>query len=210
MAHDEFEIEPVRGLPERLPEGERILWQGAPRTWDLARAAMSVHWVIGYFAVLAAWRGLAVGMELGPAAGFGAASFYAALGAAAVAIILLCALVMARTTVYTITSERVVMRIGAALTVTLNLPFRWIDRADLALARNGTGSIHLSLKGDTRISYLVCWPHVRPWKIARTQPTLRAIPDARRVAGILGAAASARVTEIDASLGPLPEALAAE
>ena len=30
MPHDDFQIEPVPGLPERPPEGERILWQGRP------------------------------------------------------------------------------------------------------------------------------------------------------------------------------------
>ncbi|MEO0720506.1 MAG: PH domain-containing protein, partial [Pseudomonadota bacterium] len=28
MPHDDFEIEPVSGLPEAPPEGEHILWQG--------------------------------------------------------------------------------------------------------------------------------------------------------------------------------------
>ena len=29
--HDDFDFEPVRGLPQVLPKGERMLWQGAPR-----------------------------------------------------------------------------------------------------------------------------------------------------------------------------------
>ncbi|MEO1362599.1 MAG: PH domain-containing protein, partial [Pseudomonadota bacterium] len=37
MPHDDFEIEPVAGLPEAPPEGEQILWQGRPDTWALAR-----------------------------------------------------------------------------------------------------------------------------------------------------------------------------
>ena len=32
--HDDFDFEPVRGLPQVLPEGERLLWQGAPRWQD--------------------------------------------------------------------------------------------------------------------------------------------------------------------------------
>ncbi|HBB55427.1 MAG TPA: phosphopantetheine adenylyltransferase, partial [Hyphomonadaceae bacterium] len=32
----EFDFEPVRGLPEALPAGEAILWQGAPSAWGLA------------------------------------------------------------------------------------------------------------------------------------------------------------------------------
>ena len=30
MYHDDFDQEPIRGLPEMLPEGETILWHGAP------------------------------------------------------------------------------------------------------------------------------------------------------------------------------------
>ena len=90
---------------------------------------------------------------------------------------------------------RVAMRIGVALTVTLNLPFRQIGAANLAVKPNGTGTIALQTLGDTRISYLVCWPHVRPWHINRTQPALRAIPDAARVAHLLAEAAETRLNQ---------------
>ena len=49
--------------------------------------------------------------------------------------------------------------------------------------------------GDTRLSYLMCWPHVRPWHMAKTQPALRCIPDAARVAQILSDAAETRVSQ---------------
>jgi len=54
--HDDFNFEPVRGLPEKLPEGEHILWQGAPDVRALAREALGVRWVAGYFAILTIWR----------------------------------------------------------------------------------------------------------------------------------------------------------
>ena len=86
------------------------------------------------------------------------------------------------------------MRIGAALTVTLNLPFSQIARADLNTRRDGTGTIALDLLGDTRLSYLVCWPHVRPWHIRRTQPALRCIPKAKEIANLLSEAAEAHIS----------------
>lgn len=208
MPHDDFEIEPVRGLPEALPEGETILWQGQPKVWELAKSSMCIHWVIGYFALLTLWRGAAIGASQGVEAGLWAASFYLIMGAILSAIILLSAWAFAKTTVYTITSHRVGMRVGAALNITLNIPFRWIAKADLALAKNGTGAIHLDLKGETRFSYIVLWPHVRPWVMKRTQPTLRAIPDAERVAQILGRAAEARVEQITSELEAIPEPIA--
>ena len=96
MAHDDFEIEPVRGLPEQLPERERLLWQGAPDPWELAKASMSIHWVIGYFAALTAWRGIAIGLDQGASAGLFAASWYIVLGAVAAGLIFGTAWVFAR------------------------------------------------------------------------------------------------------------------
>ncbi len=105
------------------------------------------------------------------------------------------AYVLARTTVYTITTARVAMRVGAALTVTLNLPFTRIASADLAVNRDGTGSVVFETLGETRLSYLVLWPHVRPWRMKKTQPALRSIPDAARVAQIVADAAETRVSQ---------------
>jgi hypothetical protein len=56
MEHDDFAVEPVRGLPERPPSGEIILWQGRPDTWSLAREALNLNWIMGYFALLVLWR----------------------------------------------------------------------------------------------------------------------------------------------------------
>ncbi len=195
MHHDDFATEPVRGLPETPPEGERILWQGRPQTWALAREALNVKWVAGYFVVLAVWRFIAVSdlMPLGQA--LGAAVPMLIIGAIATGLLVLIAYVQARATVYTVTNRRVAMRIGAALTVTLNLPYSQIASADLARRRDGTGTISFQTLGETRLSYLVCWPHVRPWKMNPTQPALRCIADADKIAAILGEAARTRISD---------------
>lgn len=187
--------EPVRGLPETPPEGERILWQGSPRPWPLAKAALKVHWIAGYFAILALWRGFAAGASDGVGAGLILASWFVAIGAVAVGVLAAIAWAMARTTVYTLTSRRVAMRIGAALTMTLNLPYSRIEAADLAVARDGTGTVALRLEGGSRLAYLMLWPHARPWAFTRPQPALRAIAEPRKVAAILAEAAQARIAE---------------
>ncbi|MEL6977518.1 MAG: photosynthetic complex putative assembly protein PuhB [Pseudomonadota bacterium] len=198
--HDDFQVEPIRGLPELPPEGERILWQGAPEWRALAWRAFGLPWVIGYFAAITLWRASAV-MEASPSIGAGLQAAIgwcaplALLGAGVCAVLALMAYVQAKATVYTITNRRVAMRIGAALTVTLNLPYRWIGSADLLPGRRGVGTIRMQLLGSTRLSYLVCWPHVRPWRVARTEPCLRCVPEAERVASILGAAAEARLEQ---------------
>lgn len=192
--HDDFAVEALPGLPEKPPAGEEILWQGRPDTVALARDAFKITWIAGYFVALGAWRA-AVIAEGGTASVIAVMIPYLAIGAVACGLLYLMAWVLARTTVYTITTARVAMRIGAALTVTLNLPFKQIGAASLSLRRNGTGSIALQTLGDTRISYLVCWPHVRPWHLARTQPSLRCIPDAARVANLLAEAAETRLNQ---------------
>jgi hypothetical protein len=193
MRGDDIQAEPIRGLPEVPPEGEHILWQGAPDPWTLALQALNMGWVAGYFALLAGWRGLAIGLDQGWALGAKATVPYLGMGAVACAILGLIALTLARTTVYTLTNRRVAMRIGAALTVTLNIPFTCLAAADLSLNRNGTGTIALDVGNEIQLSYVVCWPHVRPWRMTHTQPALRCIPDAERVAALMADAAQARI-----------------
>lgn len=195
MSHDDFNFEPIRGLPEQLPEGEHILWQGAPDPRRLAREALGLRWVAGYFALLAFWR---VGVSSADVH-FGVALMHGLpfilSGAVACAILYGIAYVQARSTVYTLTNKRVAMRIGAALTMTLNLPYTWIGTAKLDLKSSGHGTLAFELIGETRVSYLMSWPHVRPWHIARTQPALRCIPDAENVARIFAEAAETRISE---------------
>lgn len=192
--HPDFATEPVPGLPERPPLGEELLWQGRPDSLALARDAFKVTWVAGYFVALAVWRAAVVAD--GSAGSILAVMLpYLVIGAVACGLLYGMAVVQARSTVYTVTTARVAMRIGAALTVTLNVPFKQIAAASLAARRNGTGTIALQTLGETRISYLVCWPHVRPWNFARTQPALRCIPDAARVARLLADAAETRLNE---------------
>ncbi len=209
--HD-ITVESIRGLPEGLPDGETILWQGRPKVIALAREALSLNWILSYFALLIVWR-VGVSTTVLP---FGPALLtalpFVILAILAAAILIGIAWVQARATVYTITSERVAMRIGAALTLTLNLPFRKIAAADLDLKKSGTGTIALRTLGEARLSYLVLWPHVRPWHMKQTQPALRCIPDAAKVAAILAEAAETRVSrpEITAKADAPTGAVAAE
>ena len=69
MSHDDFQTEPLPGLPELPPAGELILWQGKPDWRALATQALNVKWVAGYFGLLAAWRGIAIGLQQGAGLG---------------------------------------------------------------------------------------------------------------------------------------------
>jgi len=195
MPHDDFAFEPQEGLPESLPRTEVMLWQGRPSAWALFREAYGLRWILAYFAVVVLWRAAAGWLDGGLAGTLMMAIPYLVLGVLALVITGAMAWVAARSTVYSVTTARVVMRIGAALTVTLNLPYRQIGNAALSLRRDGTGTIAFETLGETRFSWLMLWPHLRPWHARHTQPALRCIPDAKRVARLIAEAAEARLAE---------------
>ena len=202
---DDIRPEPVRGLPERLPPGERILWQGRPSSLQLARDALNTRWVLGWFALLGTWRAGATLADGTLAEAGRTMALYLATGGLAVAILTACAAVMARATCYTITNRRVSLRIGAALTVHAQIPFSRLGSADLALNRNGTGTIAIEPVGASPLSYAVLWPHCRPWHARDPKPALRSISEAERVAELLAdAATGAPVAPVRTAREPAP------
>jgi hypothetical protein len=186
---NEHDGEPVRGLPARLPEGEHILWQGAPDWRTLARTALHVRWVAGYFGVLALWDaldGTAQGETVGAVVSQAALTVVG--GSAAVGLLALYAWLSARTTVYTLTNKRFVVRHGVALSKIFNIPYRIIAEAGLKADARGVGDIALRLTAESKVAYPHLWPHVRPWRFSHPEPMLRAVPDAATVARTLGEA----------------------
>lgn len=186
MSHDDFAFEPIKGLPEELPEGERILWQGEPRWQNIAKRAFHVRKIALYFViVMAIQAGMAVqaGTSMGQV--FGNAAGTLALAIVAIGIFCTMAFFMSKATVYTITNQRVVMRIGLALSVSINLPFARIESASLRTYADDSGDIPLILEKDYRVSYILLFPHARPWHFSRPQPMLRGIDNAATVANIL-------------------------
>ncbi|MEM8823518.1 MAG: photosynthetic complex putative assembly protein PuhB [Pseudomonadota bacterium] len=212
MQNDDFHQEPIRGLPEILPPGEEILWQGQPDWWALTKESLAIRGVAIYFLVLYGWRVVVAAADAPWLQAAGQSSFFLIMGVVTCALLAVTGWAQAKSAVYTITNRRVVLRIGAALTMTLQFPYQWIGAADLTTKADGTGTIALRTLGETRFSYLMMWPHLRPWRFAKTQPALRAIPDAAKVARLLAEAAEAdmampRVTAVvpeEQSTGAMP------
>lgn len=202
----DYEIEPIRGLPEPLPPGETILWQGAPNWRRLARDAFHIRKVAIYFGLLAAWR-IVSGLSDGEAAEPIAVSvaILAGLAVAGLGMLSLLAWLSAKATVYTLTSRRLVMRFGVALPLTVNIPYRIVSAADVAPNADGSGDIALALTGKGRLAYLALWPHARPWRVSDPQPMLRAIPNVANVAEILADAAQAAIAPTPAPRGSVTE-----
>jgi hypothetical protein len=192
MSHDDFDFEQVRGLPAKLPEGERLLWQGTPKWQSLAVRAYHVRKVGAYFAILVAWR-VSSGLVQGHTASaiLTSCALLIGLGLAAMGVLALLAYTNARSTVYSVTNRRILIRHGVAVPLTMNVPFTLINNAALKTFANGTGDIFLSLSRKERVGYVITWPHLRPGRIARPEPSFRALTDAVAAARVLSGALAA-------------------
>ena len=212
--HDDYHVEPIPGLPENLPPGEHIVWQGAPRWWDLAQDVFHIRAVAAYLLLLVLVRSWMRLQDGGAHAALMSMLSLLPLALMGLGLLALLAWLSGRTTLYTLTNRRVVFRIGIALPMAINIPFSAIAAAGLRQGGKGTGDIVLTLTEGNRIAYSNLWPHVRPWRFTAPEPLFRNIGDARSVADLLAAAvrgeapavsrsASVASTESTASAGTL-------
>jgi hypothetical protein len=204
MSHEE--IEPIPGLPEEPPEGERILWQGAPKWTALARRVFKARHITAYFGILVAWAVITALYDgRGIAAAMGQGAWLAGLGAAGIGLLGLYAWLIAKTTMYTITNRRIVFRVGVALPLSINVPFKQIHTARMTEHGDGTGNIAVRLKDQARVAYLHLWPHARPWRFKHSEPMLRCIPETEKAATILGDALADFVAQETTPRAPAEE-----
>jgi hypothetical protein len=195
----------LRGMPGPLPAGERILWRGAPTWRGVLTQVFHVRPVVAWFAGTATLFGIAAVAQGGVMTALSVVGPTLLIGGGGIAVLTVLAWLVHRTTVYTITDRRVVMHVGIALPITLNLPHARIEAAGLHLFADGTGDIPLLLPPGERIAYLHLWPHARPWRVSRPEPMLRSVPEARAVAECLAGALAAegpRVAENPVAIMP--------
>ncbi|EIC21356.1 photosynthetic complex putative assembly protein PuhB [Thiorhodovibrio frisius] len=199
----EFEVEPIPGLPALLPDGEELLWQGTPLWVPLAKRAFHVREVGIYFGVLILLR---AGFILSDGDGWdvvlGSALWLVFVGLVTVAILSMLAWFYARSTIYSISSKRVIFRHGVVVPIAVNLPFKSIESAGLRVHSDGSGDIPLALIAKQKVSYLLMWPNVRPWHFSKAQPMLRAIPDVEDVAELLADALKAEAEAVPSDVAP--------
>ena len=172
----------VAGLPELLPRGEFVRWQGAPGWKDLALHGFHVRKLAVYFAILLVAR-VVVQVNAGTplADTLGSTALLASLAGAALGFIAFYAWLASRAARYTLTNRRLVIRCGATLPMTINLPFDAVASADLRMRGNGHGDLPFTLTENCRPYWVILWPHVKPWSLKRVRPMLRSVPDARAV-----------------------------
>lgn len=181
----------IPGIEEALPAGERVLWHGKPARHAVARHVFHVRTLAAYFGALVLVRLFSADGDTGAAGQAVGVALFVAVAVAAIGLFTFVSAWIARSTVYAITDRRVVLKIGMAMPMTLNIPLRCIESAGVREWRDGTGEIALALRGTDRFAYMMLWPHARPWQFARPQPTLRGLVLPREVGAMLSAAVRA-------------------
>ena len=189
LEHD-YEVAP--GLPQDLPRDERLLWQGGSDARSLALGTFHARKLAVYFAVV---LGLRLGLQLldgvALATALPAVAVLATLAAIALGLLSGYASMLARSTLFTITSRRIVIRSGVAVPLTVNIPFSRIDAVNVRERGDGSGEIALVPERGSRVSYVLLWPMVKPWRFVRVQPVLRGLPEVAAVAAVLADAINA-------------------
>lgn len=183
---NEYSHEPIPGLPGDLPEGEQVLWQASP-SWDaMAKRVFQVYTAGLYFSALIAGHLIYRIMDGAPFSMLtGTLAWQGGLAITVVGMLALMAKLYASSTLYTITSRRLIIRSGVALPMIVNLPLTKVESAGLRRLRDGTGDISFLPADGTKVFWLMLWPHVRPFQFKRVQPLLRGIEDPDVVARLL-------------------------
>lgn len=165
----------IRGISEPLPEGETVIWEGAPATRALMNRVLHVRAVVTYFLLL----GLAAALWSGGGRPEITARivWLALMGALVVGMAWGYATLLHRTTRYTVTTARLLIQKGVAFPSVVNVPFRRVAEIRTLASRGGGGAIAFELVPGARIGYAFLWPHARPWKVGHPQPMMRALPD---------------------------------
>lgn len=178
----------IRGVPHPLPPGERLLWEGAPTMKAVATHVFHWRLIAAYFAgMLALW---AFTTEHQPGTEVYVAS--AVVRVSLAAFVLLAALGLSRavatTSWYAITTNRLVLRVGMAFPMSINLPFKILESAGVGAFKDGTGQVTLKMQPGNRIAYIALWPHCRVFRFNNPEPVLRGLEDPQAVAQILARA----------------------
>ncbi len=185
----EFEQEPVKGIPGLMPASETLVWQGTPTWRSTFIHVLHLRWIAGYFAAIMTWRAYShISSGNGIEVALSSAAWLGFLGLIVAGLLAGLALMIVRTTVYSITSKRVIIRYGLVVPIAVNIPFAKIEGADVQSFADGSGEIPLQIGGGEQFAYWMMWPHVRRWHFMAPQPMFRSIAEPVKVAAILAKA----------------------
>jgi hypothetical protein len=164
--------------------GEAVVWRGRPSWRAIALTAFHIRGVGFYCCLLLFANAVAAHFQhLSTAKALVGEEPIVILGCLVMALTALVAWGTARSTLYTITNQRVVMQYGMAVAATLALPMRVI--ASVAVSEAAVADIVIRLKPGEKIAFAKLWPHVRPWRLIRAEPMLLGLADAAEAGRLL-------------------------
>ncbi len=175
---------------------ETVIWEGQPGWRSAAFRIWHVRLVVAWFAFLAIDGAVRLWGDPRTSADalLHGEAHLVAIGVLVVTLLVVLAAQTARTTRYTITDRRVIMRIGIGLRAKLVIPFGAIAHVGVRIHPDQTGDLALRLIPGQSVMYPKLWPHARPWRFLRAEPMLRCIPQPG-VAGTILCRAIAAVAE---------------
>ena len=193
----EYEGEPIEGLPEALPEGESLIWQGRPTVGAMLKRVFFVPQLAVYFGLLIGGHTIYRLTESVPMAQvLGTLVWQFGLAAIVLLLLVWLARAYAKSILYTLTSARLVIRSGVALPMMVNIPIEQIIAADLRVHRDGTGDILLRASADRKLYWVLLWPNVSAWYSRPVRPCLRGLSHPHLAAKAFADVASQQVDVI--------------
>jgi hypothetical protein len=193
----EYEGEPIEGLPEALPEGESLIWQGRPTVGAMLKRVFFVPQLAVYFGLLIGGHTIYRLTESVPMAQvLGTLVWQFGLAAIVLLLLVWLARAYAKSILYTLTSARLVIRSGVALPMMVNIPIEQIIAADLRVHRDGTGDILLRASADRQLYWVLLWPNVSAWYSRPVRPCLRGLSHPHLAAKAFADVASQQVDVI--------------
>jgi hypothetical protein len=179
------------GIGEALPAGERIRWRGRPRAGLIARHVLKSRAITGYMLVMVA---LAVATAVRELSGPDLARVLVLpvlLMLVALGVLWSFAWLHARCTEYIITDRRVVLQVGIALDMSINIPLRVVASGDVVRYKDGSGAIALTILPEYKLAWLALWPHAKTWEFKNPMPMLIGLADVATPAAALREAVAA-------------------
>jgi hypothetical protein len=181
----------IKGIPHPLPPGESVRWEGAPDWRAVATHVFHWPWFAAYFAAMLLLWFVTTDVALGSAEFVAGLGVRVGLSAIVLAIVYVLSRVVASTSWYAITNQRLVLRLGMVFPMSINIPFTILESGGVARFKDGSGQLLLTLNANSRIAYIALWPHCSVWRFKNPQPVLRGLRDPASVGDVLAAAVAA-------------------
>lgn len=172
-----------------LPAGETVLWRGKPDWRHLALDAFHAPWIALYFVGIGTWHLATTLHDGGTRAGaLAAASSVVVPLVISLSLVSLLAWLSARSTAFTLTDRRLVMRYGVALPALVNVPLDLVEAMRVRRGFAGRGDLAFTLPRAGRLAFHQLWPYARPWYLFPAAPMMRAVPRVAEASAIFASA----------------------